>query len=104
MLFRSEKVKGESFAALDRLGEQNRRFDLIYIDADHFYEPVMANSLRSWPLTEPGSVVIWDDYGWGRTHPPEIRAKSAIDEFLHEREGAWRLLGKGYQVAIERLR
>jgi predicted O-methyltransferase YrrM len=101
---RVEKIKGSSFPALEQLGAQGRLFDLVYVDADHFYEPVMANSLRVWPLTAPGSVIIWDDYGWGRDHPPQVRAKTAIDEFLHQRDGAWRLLGKGYQVAIERLR
>lgn len=101
---RVEKRKGESFPTLDRLITENRRFDLVYIDADHFYEPVTKNTVRSWELTEPGSVIMWDDYGWGRDHPTEIRAKTAIDAFLRDREGAWRLLGKGYQVAIERLR
>ncbi len=101
---RVEKRKGETFPVLEQLDAENRRFDLVYIDADHFYEPVMKNSLRAWRLTEPGSVIMWDDYGWGRDHPPEIRAKTAIDEFLGDREGAYRLLAKGYQVAIERLR
>lgn len=101
---RVEKRKGESFAVLDQLAAENRRFDLVYIDADHVYEPVMKNSVRSWAITEPGSVIIWDDYGWGRWLEDKERAKTAIDEFLRERDGAWRLLHKGYQVAIERLR
>lgn len=101
---RVEKRKGESFEVLDQLIAEKQHFDLVYIDADHFYEPVMKNSVRSWALTEPGSVIIWDDYGWGRWLEEKVRAKAAIDDFLRERDGAWRLLGKGYQVAIERLR
>ena len=97
-----EKIKSVSFPALEALHAAGRTFDLVYIDAHHFYEPVKANSLRAWPLTEPGSVIIWDDYGWGRGHPDEKRAKTAVDEFLSARPNAYRLLGMGYQVAIER--
>ena len=99
---RVEKIKSVSFPALEALRAAGRTFDLVYIDAHHFYEPVKANSLRAWPLTEPGSVIIWDDYGWGRGHPDEKRAKTAVDEFLSARPNAYRLLGVGYQVAIER--
>ena len=99
---RVEKIKSVSFPALEALHAAGRTFDLVYIDAHHFYEPVKANSLRAWPLTEPGSVIIWDDYGWGRGHPDEKRAKTAVDEFLSARPNAYRLLGIGYQVAIER--
>jgi predicted O-methyltransferase YrrM len=99
---RAEKIKSVSFPALERLQAQGRMFDLVYIDAHHFFEPVKQNSIRAWPLTQAGSVIIWDDYGWGRTHPENERAKGAIDEFLREHAGEHRLLAMGYQIAIER--
>ena len=99
---RLEKIKSVSFPALDRLAAEGRVFDLVYIDADHVYEPVRKNSLGAWRVTAPGSVIIWDDYRFGLDKPKELQAKTAIDEFLRAREGAWRLLGKGYQVMIER--
>ncbi len=99
---RLEKIKSVSFPALDALAAQGRVFDLVYIDADHVYEPVRKNSLGAWRVTSAGSVIIWDDYRFGLDKPKEQQAKTAIDEFLREREGAWRLLGKGYQVMIER--
>ena len=33
--------------------------------------------------------------------PPEQRGATAIDEFLRERDGSYRVLGSGYQLAVE---
>jgi predicted O-methyltransferase YrrM len=100
---RVEKIKSRSGAALERLAAQGRRFDLAYIDAGHRRDDVMADSLGVWPLLAPGGVVIWDDYEWGRGLPPEERPQPAIDDFLRDHQGGYRLLAKTYQLAIERL-
>ncbi|HXW27645.1 MAG TPA: class I SAM-dependent methyltransferase [Xanthobacteraceae bacterium] len=101
---RVEKIKSHSLPALERLAEENRRFDLVYLDANHTYDLVMKNTVRLWPLTEPGSVIIWDDYRWGRELPQGQRAKGAIDAFLRAHAGGYRLLRKDYQVMVERLK
>jgi predicted O-methyltransferase YrrM len=90
--------------ALAGLVAQQRRYDLAYIDGSHERDYVMADSLGVWSMLEPGGSIIWDDYRWGRNMPPEHRPQPAIDEFLRERTGEYRLLSKGYQVIIERLR
>jgi predicted O-methyltransferase YrrM len=100
---RVEKIKSHSTSALERLTAQNRRFDLAYIDGGHRRDDVMADSRGVWRLLAPGGVVIWDDYEWGRGLPPEERPQPAIDDFLREHEGRYRLLGRTYQLAIERL-
>jgi Methyltransferase domain len=101
---RIEKIKGQSVPALDRLVAERRQFDLVYLDGDHGYDAVMADSLRVWSLVEPGAAVIWDDYRWGRWLPPERRTKAAVDEFLQERSGQYRLLAENYQLIVERTR
>lgn len=100
---RVEKIKGRSGEALARLSTANRRFDLAYIDAGHRRDDVMADSLAVWALLAPGGVVIWDDYEWGRGLPPDERPQPAIDDFLRDHAGQYRLLAKTYQLAIERL-
>jgi predicted O-methyltransferase YrrM len=100
---RVEKIKSHSIPALEGLAAENRRFDLIYLDAHHTYDLVMKNTVRLWALTEPGSVIIWDDYRWGGDLPPRERAKAAIDDFLRDHAGSYRLLRKDYQVMVERL-
>jgi predicted O-methyltransferase YrrM len=100
---RVEKIKDRSGPALARLNAEGRRFDLAYIDAGHRRDDVMADSLAVWPMLSLGGVVIWDDYEWGRGLKPEERPQPAIDQFLQERPGQFRLLGKTYQLAVERL-
>jgi predicted O-methyltransferase YrrM len=100
---RVEKVKGHSRQALATLAAQQRRYDLAYIDGSHERDDVMADSLGVWSMLNPGGSIIWDDYRWGRKMPPEHRPQPAIDQFLAEREGEYRVLSKGYQVIIERL-
>jgi predicted O-methyltransferase YrrM len=100
---RVEKIKGLSRQALDGLVQQ-RHYDLAYIDGSHERDDVMADSLGVWSMLNPGGSIIWDDYRWGRNIPPEHRPQPAIDKFLREREDEYRLLSKGYQIIIERLR
>lgn len=100
---RVTKIKNHSVAALARLDAENRRFDLAYIDGGHRRDDVMADSLGVWRLLAPGGIVIWDDYEWGRGLAPDERPQPAIDDFLRDHRGAYRLLAKTYQLAIERL-
>jgi hypothetical protein len=100
---RVEKIKSHSRVALERLAQQGRRFDLAYIDGSHQQDEVMADSVGAWQLVPPGGVVIWDDYRWRRDLPTEHRPWLAIDEFLRQREGHYRVLAVTYQIAVERL-
>jgi predicted O-methyltransferase YrrM len=100
---RVEKIKSRSGPALDALRTAGRQFDLAYIDGSHWRDDVMADSCGVWELLTGRGIVIWDDYGWGPAFPPEARPQPAIDAFLREHAGAYRLLFQGYQVMIERL-
>jgi predicted O-methyltransferase YrrM len=99
---RVEKIKNESRDGLEWLEAQQRRYDLAYIDGSHMRDEVMADSRGVWSLVGPGGVIIWDDYRYGRNLPAEERPQPAIDAFLSEHDGAFRMLAKGYQVIIER--
>jgi hypothetical protein len=101
---RVEVLKMDAVAALEQLGSAQRKFDLIYIDVSHYYDIAKATTRAAWSLTVAGSVVIWDDYSWAPDLPPEQRGATAIDEFLRERDGSYRVLGSGYQLAVERCR
>jgi predicted O-methyltransferase YrrM len=100
---RTEKLKCLSHEGLRWLGEQQRRYDLAYIDGSHIPDDVAADSVGVWSLIEPGGVIIWDDYKWGVVHgnlPLDQRPQSAIDAFLSKQ--SYRLLAKGYQLIIEK--
>jgi predicted O-methyltransferase YrrM len=102
---RTEKLKCLSQEGLRRLVEQQRRYDLAYIDGSHVPADVAADSIGVWPLIEPSGVIIWDDYKFGVVHgnlPLDQRPQSAIDAFLSEHDGSYRLLWSGYQLIIEK--
>jgi hypothetical protein len=97
---RIEKLKCLSQEGLHRLAEQQRRYDLAYIDGSHAPDDVAADSTGVWPLVEPGGVIIWDDYKWGMEHGNNQRPQSAIDTFLSKQK--YRLLAKRNQVIVEK--
>jgi predicted O-methyltransferase YrrM len=102
-LDRIEKVKSDSQSALGRLEAQDRKFDLAYIDGSHMRDDVYADSVGVWRLLALGGIIIWDDYTFGLDLPPEEQPKLAIDSFLQEQDGQYRLLAKAKQVIVERL-
>jgi predicted O-methyltransferase YrrM len=99
---RVEKIKNRSAPALERMIAEGRKFDLIYIDGDHTYDGVMSDSTGAWGLVAAGGIIIWDDYRYGHQFAPKDRPKEAIDTFLRDHAGEFRLLARGYQIAIER--
>ncbi len=100
---RVEKIRSASVPALQRLAAERRQFDLAYIDGSHMRDDVAADSTHTWPLVRPGGIVIWDDYTWSPSAPPEERPQPAIDAFLAAHEGQYRLLAKGLQVIVRKL-
>jgi predicted O-methyltransferase YrrM len=55
-------------------------YDLIFLDANHLYEEVKADTQVLLPLLTPNGVFVWHDYGnWGR-----FSRKNGVPEFLHE--------------------
>ncbi len=100
---RVEKIKSRSVPALDALAEQNRAFEVIYIDGSHARNDALMDSLLAWPLLKPDGIVIWDDYVWemGRL-PAEERPKDAVDLFLGLHADQLTVLERGYQVIVQR--
>ena len=59
------KRKGESGVELSRLLAENEKgFDLIYIDASHMAADVILDACLSFRLLKTGGVMIFDDYYW----------------------------------------
>ena len=54
---------------------------LIYIDASHQYDDVMADLKAYWPLVQPGGVMFGDDYhpGW----PGVVKAVKEFSDYFH---------------------
>lgn len=95
-------VKGLSNEAL-RLYDLDY-FDFVYIDGSHRSPEVLEDTILAWGLLKVGGVMIWDDYKLNRYIEPRLNPKMAIDAFLEVFEGRYKMINKGYQVCIEKVK
>lgn len=57
--------RGESKTVLPSLIEDERLFDLIFIDGSHVSADVLIDGVLSYLLLKPGGMMVFDDYLWG---------------------------------------
>jgi predicted O-methyltransferase YrrM len=76
---------------------QSHRFDFIYIDGSHNAPDVLFDAVNCWHLLRPEGIMLFDDYGGGDT------VRNAADGFLYCFQGKYKLLERGYQLAIQKL-
>ena len=92
-------IKGDSSYVLPALREQ---YDFIYVDGDHTEKAVYRDANNAWALLKTEGILAFDDYLWGSDVHPELRPRLAIDKFLEEKQGQYKLLSQDYQVWIVR--
>lgn len=81
---------------------QDKEFDLIYVDADHTSSACLTDGVLSHLILKPGGIIIFDDYLWaGLAHAPNV-CKGAIDAFMECYSEQYELLSCGYQVALRK--
>lgn len=79
-------------------------YDFVYIDGSHTSPDVLEDSVLSWRLVKPQSIIIWDDYKWkGYPDKPELNPQLAIDFYLAIMHGQYDLLLQEYQLAIRKI-
>ena len=77
-------------------------FDFIYIDGDHTAKAVAQDAIYAWNILKPTGILAFDDYLWGRDYPEHTTPKPAIDNFLEEHKGQYKLLVDSYQIWIQK--
>lgn len=100
---RVEKIKSRSVPALDRLGEEGRAFDLIYIDGSHARDDVVMDSFLAWRVLKQGGLLIWDDYRWAADVDVRESPQQAVDFFLAVYADELDILVATSQVIVRRL-
>jgi predicted O-methyltransferase YrrM len=59
---RVQFVEGE----FSKAGLGGGKYDFIFVDADHQFESVIADSIRAFELLKAGGTVVWHDFApWG---------------------------------------
>jgi len=100
---RLDKVAGTTWDVLSRLHAEDRRFDVIYIDADHRFDAVLLDTIWSWSLLRVGGYLIWDDYLWSQPEVGPLDTKPAIDAWLKTRSEFLEVVFAGEQVCVRKI-
>ena len=54
--------KDTSFNVLNKLYNENKKFDLIYIDGSHKYGDVLNDAMNGFDHLKKGGIIIFDDF------------------------------------------
>lgn len=82
-----------------RFEEYRGKMDLIFVDADHSYSFVLADSLNALDMRSEGGVVVWDDYVWHEDHP-ECSGVAMVLHDLHRKHPGRFFRIKGSRLAV----
>ena len=58
------KLKGRSINRLAQLIQEEKLFDLVFIDGDHEGQSALTDLCMTWPLLKVGGYLLFDDYRW----------------------------------------
>lgn len=100
-----KKFKGTSVAFF---GQNNEKFfDLIYIDGNHYFDYVLVDAIKSFELLKLGGLMIFDDYlfslkGELNVSPKEL-VIGAVNVFLNSKIGKYEILHVSYQLIIRKI-
>jgi SAM-dependent methyltransferase len=99
---RLTKRKGSSLHVLPQLLDEQKEFDVIYVDGSHVADDVLTDGINAWRLLKQGGVLIFDDFLWPCY--PRARANPwwAIILFLKYHEGEYDILYASYQIILQK--
>ncbi len=98
-----EIKKGLSTKILPELINQNRQFDVIFIDGNHVAPFVLMDTVLCWNLLKKDGILIFDDYLWMTHLDKTLTPKLAIDCFLEVFEGYYELILDSYRKGIKKI-
>ena len=73
------------------------RFNMCYIDGNHFHPHPYNDGCWAFAITKVGGYLLFDDYEWNES------SKMSVDKFLEEFNGFYELIHKEYQVLIKKI-
>jgi len=101
-LDRLTKIRAYSVDALAELGVNAERFDVVYVDGSHRRIDAYRDCTLSWPLLNPGGILLIDDYEFGRRLPDDLKPKQGVDAFLSNISGQHDEIHRDYQIAVRK--
>lgn len=95
-------IAGTSHEVLIDLGREGRRFDVIYIDADHRFDAVLLDTILAWGLVKVGGYLVWDDYLWTHPNLGGLVTKPAMDAWFKTRAPFCDVVFADWQVCVRK--
>lgn len=93
--------KGSSQKVLSQLSEE-KKYDLIYIDASHRADDTLVDAYFAHKLIKPGGILIFDDFGWKdpKDMSPINSPELGIRMFISLYGDLYDVLFEGYQIGL----
>ena len=88
----SERYKKEKILSDLFFRKNNKFFDVVFIDGSHFADNVFKDCKNSWPILKKNGILILDDYFWKGYEKPEQNPAFAINKFLKEINGEYKII------------
>ena len=77
------------------------QIDLVYVDADHTYDFVQADTANALAMLRPGGVIVWDDYTWTDAHPECAGVTRCVNELAVSRP-IFQIAGTRFAVYLDK--
>jgi predicted O-methyltransferase YrrM len=100
-----DKISGIKSSSSDKLVEfikNNVKMDFIYIDGSHLLLDCYADLILSWQILEKEGILVIDDYLYKKKKTLDSPYE-AVNHFLKNYEGKYKLLDKNYRVFLQKL-
>jgi predicted O-methyltransferase YrrM len=94
----SDKILVNKKTSDDFFKDNNKIYNIIYIDGCHELEFIKRDMENSFNALESNGIMWMDDY----CGEDGIQIKKTMDDFLKKYEGQYSLIHKGYQIAIRK--
>lgn len=83
---------------LNYLRYDTKRYEFIYIDADHTSVGVILDAELSWDLLKKGGIIAFDDYEWDQGKGPGMNPKAGINAFYYRHQKDLEIIEKNWQI------
>jgi len=113
-------IKEYSFKALIQEYLVGNKYDLVYVDGDHFAPSVLQDAILSWKILKKDGILLFDDFGmiisdnyfyishkefenYKNDGCMWIHPREGIQAFLNLYKGQYKFFIDNYQVGVQKI-
>ena len=87
----------------EKNNDQNKKYDIIYIDGSHKYEDVFVDAQNCLKFLNVNGTMIFDDFLWRQNAEP-FNPINAINDFLNKEIGTFKVICVYHQLIIKKIK